>query len=301
MTPQIVAQQLAFGLFVGGNYGLAAVGLSLVFGVLRVLNVAHGALLMVGGYLSYWLFNLLHVDPFISVMLTGPALLVLGLVLNKGLFGFVEKLDEDNKIKNSLLISFGLTLVLQNLAQLLWTADERSVDIRYGGAGANLLGIVLPYSRLGAFALGFLFILALDQVLRRTYFGKAVRATAEDWQAASLAGIDVQRTYLLTFGIGAALAGVAGTLVSVAYSIAPSIGEAWMLKALIVVVLAGMGSIMGSFAAGLLLGIAEALSIFAIDAVFPGSGASYREVVGLVLFLVVLLVRPQGLFGRRLR
>ena len=294
MSPEVVAQQLAYGVFVGGNYGLAAVGLSLVFGVLRVLNVAHGALLMVGGYLSYWAFTLLHVDPFLSVVLTGPALFLLGLALNRGLFGFVERLDEENKIKNSLLISFGLTLVLQNLAQLLWTADERSVDVPYGGAGATLFGIVLPYSRLGAFGLGFLFILALDQVLRRTYLGKAVRATAEDWQAAALAGIDVQRTYLLTFGIGAGLAGVAGALVSVAYSIAPAIGEAWMLKALVVVVLAGMGSIMGSFLAGLLLGVAEALSIFVI-------GAPYREVVGLVLFLVVLVVRPQGLFGRRLR
>ena len=294
MTPDLVAQQIAFGVFVGGNYGLAAVGLSLVFGVLRVLNVAHGALLMLGGYLSYWAFTLLHIDPFVSVILTGPALLLIGLGLNKGLFGFVEKLDEENKIKNSLLISFGLTLVLQNLAQVLWSADERSVDITYGGVGAHIFGIVLPYSRLGAFVLGFLFILALDQLLRRTYFGKAIRATAEDWQAASLAGIDIQRTYLLTFAIGAGLAGVAGTLVSVAYSLSPTIGEAWMLKALVVVVLAGMGSIVGSFAAGLLLGIAEALSIFVI-------GPSYREVVGLVLFLIVLMVRPQGLFGRRLR
>ncbi len=294
MSPELVAQQLAFGLFVGGNYGLAAVGLSLVFGVLRVLNVAHGELLMVGGYLSYWAFTLLHVDPFVSVLISGPALFLLGLALNRGLFSFVEKLDEENKIKNSLLISFGLTLVIQNLAQLLWTADERSVSTAYGGTGFAAFGILLPYARVGGLLFGLGFILALDQLLRRTYFGKAVRATAEDWQAASLAGIDVQRTYLLTFAIGAALAGVAGALVSVGYSIAPSIGTAWMLKALVVVVLAGMGSIFGAFAAGILLGLTEALSIFVI-------GASYREVVGLVLFLAVLLLRPQGLFGRRLR
>ena len=294
MNPALVAQQLLFGLFVGGNYGLAAVGLSLVFGVLRVLNVAHGEFLMLGGYASFWAFTLLHVDPFVSVLISGPLLLLLGLALNQGLFSFVEKLDEENKIRTSLLISFGLTLVLQNLAQVLWTANERAVSTSYGGAGLNVLGVLLPYSRLAALALSLLAIVALDQLLRRTYFGKAVRATAEDWQAASLAGIDIQRTYLLTFGLGAALAGVAGALVSVSYSIAPTIGTAWMLKALVVVVLAGMGSIVGAFAAGLLLGVAEALSIFVI-------GASYREVVGLVLFLLVLLLRPQGLFGKALR
>jgi branched-chain amino acid transport system permease protein len=294
VNPQVVAQQLVFGLFVGGNYGLAAVGLSLVFGVLRVLNVAHGELLMLGGYLSFWAFTLLHVDPFVSALICGPALLLLGLALNWGLFSWVERLDEENKIKNSLLISFGLTLVIQNVAQLLWTADDRSVNISYGGAGALLAGVVVPYARLATLLLGLLVILALDQLLRRTYFGKAVRATAEDWQAASLAGINVQRTYLLTFGVGAALAGIAGAFVSVSASITPLVGTTWMLKALVVVVLAGMGSIFGSFAAGVLLGLAEALSVFVI-------GASYREVVGLVLFLLVLLLRPQGLFGKALR
>jgi branched-chain amino acid transport system permease protein len=131
-------------------------------------------------------------------------------------------------------------------------------------------------------------------VLRRTYLGKAIRATAEDWRAAALAGIDIRRTYLITFGIGAALAGIAGSLVRIGSSIAPTLGAAWTLKALVVIVLAGMGSIFGAFAAGLLLGAAEALSNYAF-------GATYREVVGLVLFLLVLLIRPQGLFGRRLR
>jgi branched-chain amino acid transport system permease protein len=294
VTPALVIQQLAFGLFVGGTYALAAVGLSLVFGVLRVLNVAHGELLMLGGYVSFWLFTLLGIDPFISALISAPVLLVLGLALNQGLFRWVEQLDEESKINNSLLISFGLTLVLQNVAQLLWTADERSVTTSYGGAGLIVGGVVLPYARMGGLVVATGTILALDQFLRRTYFGKAVRATAEDWQAAALAGVNVQRTYLMTFAIGAGLAGIAGSLVSVGYSIAPSIGAAWMLKALVVVVLAGLGSIYGALAAGVVLGIAEALAVFVI-------GASYREVVGLVLFLLVLLLRPQGLFGRRLR
>jgi branched-chain amino acid transport system permease protein len=294
VTPALVIQQLAFGLFVGGTYAVAAVGLSLVFGVLRILNVAHGELLMLGGYVSFWLFTLVGMDPFVSALITAPVLLVVGLALNQGLFRWVEQLDEESKINNSLLISFGLTLVLQNVAQLLWSADERSVNTSYGGAGLIVGGVVLPYARMGGLAVAVGTILILDQFLRRTYFGKAVRATAEDWQAAALAGVNVQRTYLITFAIGAGLAGVAGSLVSVGYSIAPSIGAAWMLKALVVVVLAGLGSIYGTIAAGLVLGMAEALAVFVI-------GASYREVVGLVLFLLVLLLRPQGLFGRRLR
>jgi branched-chain amino acid transport system permease protein len=291
VSPDLVAQNLLFGLFVGGTYGVAAVGLSLVFGVLRVLNVAHGELLMLGGYVTFWLFTAVSLDPFLSLFVSALLLFLLGLALNQGLFGFVERLDEPSKIKNSLLISFGLTLLIQNAAQALWSADERSVSSRLVGGGTTLAGVVIPHTRLAALVVGLLVVLALDQLLQRTYFGKAVRATAEDWEAASLAGIDVQRTYLVTFALGAALAGVAGTLVSLQYSIAPAVGLAWTLKALVVVVLAGLGSVFGAFAAGLILGVAEAFSVFVI-------GPAYREVIGLVLFLLVLLLRPQGLFGK---
>jgi branched-chain amino acid transport system permease protein len=289
-----IAQNIIFGVFVGSNYGVAAAGLSLVFGVLRVLNVAHGELLMLGGYVSFWLFALLKVDPFVSILVSAPTLLLLGLALHRGLFAAVERLEEESRIKNSLLVSFGLGLILQNLAQFAFTADERSVTTSYAGGSAIVFGLVFPYTRLATLGLGCLAIVVLDQALRRTYVGKAIRATSEDWRAAALAGIDIRRTYLITFGIGAALAGVAGSLVSVGSSIAPTLGAAWTLKALVVIVLAGMGSIFGAFAAGLLLGAAEAVSTFVF-------GSTYREVVGLALFLIVLLVRPQGLFGRGLR
>ncbi|HEY3062869.1 MAG TPA: branched-chain amino acid ABC transporter permease [Chloroflexota bacterium] len=291
MNVEAILQNLVFGLFVGSNYGVAAAGLSLVFGVLRVLNVAHGELLMLGGYTSFWLFNLFGVDPFLSVLISAPLLLVIGLGLHRGLFAFVERLEEEDRIKNSLLVSFGLGLILQNLAQWLFTADERSVNTAYAGGSAVVLGLVFPYTRLASLAIGSLSIVALDQILRRTFIGKAIRATAEDWRAAALAGIDIRRTYLITFGFAAALAGLAGSLVSIGSSIGPTLGAAWTLKALVVIVLAGMGSIFGAFAAGLLLGAAEAVSTYAF-------GSVWREVVGLVLFLLVLLVRPQGLFGR---
>ena len=292
MTLEPVVQILVFGLFVGALYGVAAMGLSLVFGVLRVLNVAHGELLMFGGYASFWLFTLLGVDPFVSLVFTAPALFLAGLLLNVLLFTHVSRLEEETKIKNSLLIGFGLALVLQSLAIQLWTADERSINPAYAGLGVSVLGIALPFTRLAGLVVAILVVLALHFFLRRTYFGKAIRATAEDWEAAMLAGVNVRYVYLVTFALGSALAGVAGTLVSIGYTIAPSIGVAWSIKALIVVVLAGLGSILGVLGAGLLLGLIEALSVFAI-------GAPYREVVGLVLFVLVLLLRPQGLFGRR--
>ena len=288
----ILAQQLVLGLLVGGLYGLAAAGLSLTFGVLRVLNIAHGELLMLGGYGSFWLFTLWGVDPFLSLLGVGPALFVLGLVLFLVLFRFVVRAHEEIRIKNSLLIGFGLTLVFHTLAIRLWTADERSVTTAYAGAAAKIAGLTIPLSRLGGLILAFAILTALHLFLTRARWGRAIRATAEDWEAAALMGIPVERTYMLAFALGTSLAGIAGGLVSVAYSISPAIGLEWTLKALIVIVLAGLGSLFGSFAGGLLLGVAEAASVVVV-------GGAYREAVGLLLFLVILLTRPSGLFGGR--
>jgi branched-chain amino acid transport system permease protein len=288
----ILTQQLILGVLVGGLYGLAAAGLSLTFGVLRVLNVAHGELLMLGGYGTFWLFTLWQIDPFLSLLGVGPALFILGLVLYWTLFQFVVKAHEEVRIKNSLLIGFGLTLVFHTLAIRLWTADERAVTTAYAGTVVRIGAFAIPLVRLSSLVLAFAILTALHLFLSKARWGRAIRATAEDWEAAALMGIPVGRTYLLAFALGTALAGIAGGLVSVSYSISPSIGLEWTLKALIVVVLAGLGSLFGAFAGGILLGVAEATS-----AVFLGG--TYREVVGLVLFLIILLVRPQGLFGGR--
>src|SRR5438874_5270717 len=148
MNLEPIVQILVFGLFVGGLYGMAAVGLSLVFGVMNVLNTAHGELLMLGGYASFWLFALLGIDPFVSILICAPALFVLGLGLNLGLFRYVSHLQEEAKIKNSLLISFGLALILQNVAIQLWSADERSVTTGYAGLGTSVAGIALPFTRM---------------------------------------------------------------------------------------------------------------------------------------------------------
>jgi branched-chain amino acid transport system permease protein len=282
-------QNLVFGFFVGSIYGIAAVGLALVFGVMKMLNVAHGELLMIGGYVSFWLFQSAGIDPFVSILISAPLMFLLGLVLNQLCFRHLAKLD--TKIRNSLLISFGLVLILQNLAQQLWAADERSIQTAYSGAGIDVMGIALPYTRLANVVVALLVVIALQLFLSRTWLGKAIRSTAEEWESAVLVGVNTRHIYFITLGLSAALAAIAGALVAISYGISPSIGLPWTLKALIVVILAGTGSIFGVFPAGLLLGVGEALSGLV-------AGAEYREVFGLLIFVVILIVRPQGLFGR---
>jgi branched-chain amino acid transport system permease protein len=290
LTP--IAQNLAFGILVGGLYGLAAVGLSLVFGVTKFLNVAHGELLMLGGYASFWIFTLWGVDPFVSLPVVAFLLVVVGWILYKLLFGRMVKLTEENKIKNTLLVGFGLSLIFQNLALRLWTADDRGITTSYSGEAITLFGVRFPVVRLASFAIALVVLLALHLFLRRTYTGKAIRATVQDWEAAILMGIDIHKVYLLAFLIGAALAGVAGALVAVGYSIQPTMGLEWTLIALVVMVLGGLGSIVGTFVGGLVLGVTQSLTSALI-------GGEYREIVALLLFLVVLVLRPQGLFGSR--
>ena len=294
MLLQLLPQSIVFGILVGALYGLAAVGLSLVFGVTKFLNVAHGELLMLGGYAGFWLFQLLKIDPFLSLPLSILFLLVIGVVLYQLVFVRMVKLPEEAKVKNTMLVGFGLSLILQNIALRLWTADDRGVSTAYSRIAFTVFETRFPLIRVASLVISLVALLALHQFLKRTYAGKAIRATVEDWEAASLMGIDVHRIYLLSFLIGAALAGVAGSLVSVGYSIAPSMGLEWTLKSLIVMVLGGLGSFVGTFVGGIVLGLTESRAGLAIS-------GSYREVVGLALFILVLIFRPQGLFGAKER
>jgi branched-chain amino acid transport system permease protein len=287
-----LGQNLVFGILVGSLYGLAALGLSLVFGVTKFLNVAHGELLMFGGYACFWAFSLLHLDPFLSIPLTIIVLFAIGAVVYLLVFSRTVKLAEEAKIKNSLLVAFGLSVILQNLALRFFTADERGVTTAYYRLAFTVMGIRFPVIRLASFAVSLIFLIALSIFLRRTYTGKAIRATVQNWEAASLMGIDIHKVFLLSFAIGAALAGVAGGLVSINYAIQPAMGLGWTMKALIVMVLGGLGSIPGTFIGGLVLGVTESATSFFIS-------SNYREVAGLILFILVLIFRPQGLLGTK--
>jgi branched-chain amino acid transport system permease protein len=280
-----MGQIIAYGIITGAFYGLAAVGLSLVFGVMRYMNIAHGSFLMLGGFSAYWLFHLLKLDPFVSIPLVMVILFVIGAVLYKGLFSHLDKLPEGLKINNSMLIGFGLTWIIDNLAIMFWTSDVRAVTPSYTGKVWHVLpGLRLPVVGLVIIGIASLVIFSLYLILTRTYFGKSVRATAQDRDAGNLMGINVERTYLIFFGLSAALAGIAGVVAAVNYSVYPTVGFEWLLKAIIILVLAGFGKIGKVFAAGLLLGIIEGVSVYFV-------GATYREVVGLVIFILVLLRR----------
>ena len=287
---QMLAQTLVNGINVGALYGLTAVGLSLTFGVMKILNVGHGEFLMVGGYLAFWLLRLFGVDPFLGLPLVAVALFLLGIISYKLFFSTLSSFPEEIKVKNSLLVGFGLFLVFPHIARLLWTGDERAITPFYSGDSFPILGVRFGYVPLAGLAVTVIVILGLHLFLTRTYFGKSVRGTSENWKAAKLMGINVNRTYMITFGIGTAIAGMGGILVGLTQSISPDVGMEWTLKALIVVVLAGIGSVGGAFFAGLILGVLEA-----VGAIFMGP---YTVALGLVIFLVILMFRPQGLFGK---
>jgi branched-chain amino acid transport system permease protein len=291
---EAIPQNLVFGILIGALYGLAALGLSLVFGVTKFLNVAHGELLMIGGYATFWIFSLWGIGPFVSLPLNILILSLIGLLLYKLLFVRMVKLSEETKIKNTMLIGFGLSLILQNLAILFWTADDRGITTPYSAEVLKFLGIRFPLVRLASFAVAFICLIGLNIFLRKTFTGKAIRATVEDWEAASLMGIDIHKVYLFSFVLGAALAGIAGALVSITFSVNPFMGMHWTLKALVVMVLGGLGSFTGTFVGGILLGATESVTSLLI-------GGNYREIVGLVLFLLVLIFRPQGLLGSKQR
>jgi branched-chain amino acid transport system permease protein len=287
----LILQSAVSGLLVGGMYGLVALGLALAFGVLRVLNLAHGELVMLGGYATFFLVAVVGLDPFLSLPIVFALLFGVGVVLYLLLFRFVVRFEIETRIKNSLLISFGLVLILQTLAIMFFTADARSIITDYSTAALTFGSIRVPVIRLAGLCVAVILAVGLQVLLERTTFGHAVKATSEDWSLATLTGIDVRRIYLWAFALSAALAGVAGTLIALGFSVSPSIGLGWTLKALIVVVLAGLGSMRGLIIAGMLLGLAEGLASVWL-------GGAYREIVALGAFLLVMLLRPQGLFGR---
>jgi branched-chain amino acid transport system permease protein len=275
------------GLLMGGVYALIGIGLTLVFGVMQVINFAHGDLVMVGMYLSWLMFTHLHVDPFLSVLATAPALFLLGAVLQRLFIQRVLHVAAENQI----LLTIGLGLLLSNAAMLLFTSDYQILTTTYSSASYNVLGVSISRPLLYAFLVSLSVAGALYLFLMRTDVGHAIRATAQDREAAQLMGIDVTRMSVMAFGIGAALAGTAGALVAPTYYIYPQVGHTFTLKSFVIVVLGGMGSVVGATLGGILVGLVESLS-----AMYLASGL--KETVVYALFLLLLLFRPAGLLGR---
>lgn len=283
----VFLQSVLSGILIGGVYALVGIGLTLIFGVMRVINFAQGELVMVGMYITFFLFQLLHVDPFVSVLIAGPALFLLGALLQRALIDRVL----DALPQNQILLTIGLGLVLSNTAMLLFTSDYRILSTSYSSSSVAVGAVLLSTPLLYCFAITAAITAALYAFLVKTDTGHAIRATAQDRDAAQLMGVDVRRMGLLAFGTGAALAGAAGALIAPTYYIYPQVGGSFTLKAFVVVVLGGMGSVVGATIGGILIGTAESLS-----AAYFGSG--WKDLCVYVIFLVVLLLKPAGLFGK---
>jgi branched-chain amino acid transport system permease protein len=286
-----ILQFAIYGLINGALYGMVALGLSLAYGIMGYLNVAQGHLIILGAYGSYWLFRIWGVDPFLSIPILMIILFIIGIILYMAVYSWLLKFQVISRLKSSLLISFGLMLVFENMAILLWTADERAVTTFYSGKVADIFGLRLPYIGLGTIGLAIIVVVALHLFLTKTYFGKAIRATAQDWEASQLMGINVARTYLVSFALSILIAAPAAAVISMRV-ISPGIGVEWTNYGLVLVILAGVGNINSILPAGLFLGLIEAISVYLV-------GAPYTGMAGLVVFVLVLLFKPQGLFKGR--
>jgi len=280
----LLAQGLISGLLLGGVYALIALGLTLVFGVMRVINIAHGTLLMLGAYITYWLFTLYNVNPFISLLASMPVVFFLGLILQRF---FVQRVIGAPEL-SALLVTFGISIFLINMALYFWAPDLRSVPYLSGSIRIGDLAFSKP--RTVAAATALLITIAFFLFLKKTRIGKAIRATSQNREVAAVCGIEVKQVYLITFSLGAALAAAGGSLISFMFAIYPEMGPLYTLKSFCVVVLGGMGSYLGAFLGGLILGVVESYASLFLT-------TELSEAVAYLLLVVVLLIKPSGLLG----
>lgn len=283
----VFMQSLVSGILIGGVYALIGIGLTIIFGVMRVINFAHGDIMMIGMYLTYNLFTLAGIDPFASVFITAPLMFIFGAFLQKV---FINRVLDDNH-QNQILLTIGLGLVMSNTMMLIHTSDYKILTTSYSSDSLNILGISISLPLAISFAITVAITSLLYWFLLKTDTGQAIRATAQDREAARLMGINVKRMSIIAFGLGASLAGAAGALISPTYYIFPQIGGVFTLKAFVITVLGGMGSIVGATLGGIIIGVAESVS-----AAYISSG--WKDVIVFALFLLVLLLKPSGLMGK---
>ena len=278
------------GLLLGGIYALIAVGLSMQYGVARVLNIAHGEFIMIGAYITWTLFTVLGLNPLLSLAICGPVVFGIGFVLYRMLFARLRRVAPTPEAYegNSMLACFGLLFIIQNAAILIWGADIKGYSflafpIKYGG-------VVFAVNRLVTLVFAAAFCLIFYFFLARTRLGKAIRAAAMNAEIAGLMGVNINRVLGLCFGFGALMAGLGGSLISMSYTIQPTMGLEYTMIALIVIVLGGLGSILGSFLGGLFLGLVGSIVTY----LEPGLAL----VAYYAIFMLLLLIKPQGMLGK---
>ena len=287
MTSDILLQTLASGVLIGLIYALVAVGLTLIFGVMDIVNFSHGEFLMLGMYAAFWMWSLLALDPIWTLPLSAIGLFMVGAAV----YRLVIKRIIGAPALSQVFTTFGLMILLRGIAQFLWKPDFRTIDRSSVSGQVSVLGIQLGLPQVVAGAGAVLTTLAVWLFLTRTRAGAALEATAADREAAQLMGIDSQRMYTLAWGIGAACAGVAGGLLATFFPIFPEVGASFVLIAFVVVNLGGFGSVAGAFWAGIIVGVVEVMGGLLL-------GPQFKTAIVLALFLAVLVWRPQGLLGK---
>ncbi len=283
----LLVQILINGILLGGLYACMAIGFSLIWGVMNIINLAHGSMIVLGAYITYLITTHTGIDPFLTLPAAGAVLFLLGYALQKHLINRVVQAS----IFMTLILTFGLDMVMINVNLALFTADVRSITPSYANLAFQMGTIRVPYTRLGVFVLALALTGALYVFLKRTKVGRAIQATSQDPRAAQIVGIDTERIYAITFGVGACMAGLAGSLVAVIYTFSPVVGDSFTMKSFVIVVLGGLGSIPGAIFAGVFLGVAENLVSGLLD---PG----YTDAVSFALLVLVLVLRRKGFLGR---
>ena len=288
LSPVILVPAILNGLMTGAIYALVALGLTLIYGVLHIINFAHGAMLTAAMFAAFFAYTLLGLDPYLAVFLLAPLFFVLGYGLQRFLIGPAAH-GED---RNYLLVTLGLAIIIQNVLLYAFRADTRTIDLSYAFNTIEIGSVLLAVPRVIAFVAVVAVAAVLWAIMQWTDTGKAIRAVAKEKLGAELSGIDVKHIYAVTFGLGSACVAVAACLLMPTYYVNPTAGEAFVLVAFTIVVLGGMGSITGALIGGLFIGVVESLS-----SVFLG--ASLGQIGIFLIFIVVLLLRPSGLFGER--
>lgn len=277
-------QYLINGILLGGIYALLGVGMTMMFGIVKLTNLAHGEFIIMGAFGSTMLARWLGVDPILTLIITVPLMFIIGVVLQTVLINRVMLQGSEP----ALLVTFGLSIILQDLFLLLFTADAQRANVPYNTKTIPLFNdLYIPVLDLIVFGISLATILILTIFLRKTYMGRAIRATSDDTTAATLMGVSVKKTYAIALGIAMATAAVAGLGVGMRWTFYPSSGGSYLLIAFGVVVIGGMGSIPGTLVAGLVFGLAQVLG-----------GANYGQLISYILLIIMLAVRPQGLFSK---
>ena len=288
LSSVILIPAILNGLLTGAVYALVALGLTLIYGVLHIINFAHGAMLSAAMFAAFFAFRLLGLDPYVAIFLIAPAFFVIGYGLQRFVIGPASHGDD----RNMLLVTLGLAVVIENVLLVAFRADTRTIDLPYAFQTIDLGFAFLAIPRIIGFAAVLVVALALGAVMTLTDTGKAIRAVAKEKVGAQLAGIDVAHIYAMTFGLGTACVAIAACLLMPTYYVNPTAGEAFVLVAFTIVVLGGMGSVAGALIGGLVIGVVESLSGLFL-------GESLGQIGIFLIFIAVLLVRPTGLFGAK--